>query len=268
MRNFGILLVILLWLVLGWKMCTDYKECCPGDEIAAEEVPAIVPVAEAPAVCEEGIICFADSSCEPIFGTRFEAFRDSLTNLVSSDKILRITGVYNTSEEYDGTSSNLGTCRAEALRSSFASLGADQINISGQLTVGRTVQRGERYSFDIISNDNNAVSAQALIYFPYNSTNKLNDSDIESYLNDVAERVKNSGEKVKLTGHTDDKGRAVKNMELGQRRANIIADYLMGQGVLRSQIIAESQGESQPAASNSTEVGRARNRRTELQIIK
>jgi len=79
--------------------------------------------------------------------------------------------------------------------------------------------------------------------------------------------VKSSGQKVRLTGHTDSLGNDAYNMNLGRQRANIIKNYLMEQGVPSSQIIAQSRGESQPIASNATEQGRAKNRRTELQII-
>jgi len=112
------------------------------------------------------------------------------------------------------------------------------------------------------------IGRSAVIYFPYNSTNKLNDDEIEDYLRDVARDIKDNGGRVVLEGHTDDKGREVKNIELGQRRANVIMDYLMGQGLLRSQISAESKGESTPVATNSTAVGRAKNRRVELKIIR
>ena len=98
--------------------------------------------------------------------------------------------------------------------------------------------------------------------------NKLNNSEIEAYLDQVAKRVKETGESVRLTGHTDSLGSSSSNITLGQRRANRIADYLIGQGVRRSQINSTSKGESEPVATNHTEVGRAKNRRTELQIIK
>lgn len=276
MRNFGIILVLLLWVILGWKMCTDYDDCCSDNAKVAEvTVPAVVPATNSTNKCAAGIICFADNSCEPTFGSGFAAFKDSLVALIGQNQFLRISGVYDSEETYDGSAANLGECRAQSLRSSFASLSNDQIETAGQAIVGRKIGVAERFSFDIRNRESTPgttaksdINPEALIYFPYNSTNKLNDSAIEDYLKKVASRVKNSGEKVRLVGHTDDKGRAVKNMELGQRRANIIADYLMGEGVLRGQIIAESKGESQPAASNATEVGRAKNRRTELQIIK
>jgi len=57
-------------------------------------------------------------------------------------------------------------------------------------------------------------------------------------------------------------------VKLGQRRSNIVRDYLISQGVSAAQITANSAGESQPIATNDTDAGRQQNRRTELQIIK
>jgi len=106
----------------------------------------------------------------------------------------------------------------------------------------------------------------ALIYFPFNSTNKLNSSKVENYLNDVATRVKKTGEKVFLTGHTDNIGSNESNIVLGKRRAVIVFDYLVSKGVSTSQIVTKSKGENSPIARNDSSAGRAKNRRVELKI--
>ena len=113
------------------------------------------------------------------------------------------------------------------------------------------------------------IDDRTLIYFPFNSTNKLKDAEVEAYLNDVAKRVKKSGERVRLTGHTDSMSSSESNIRLGQRRANIVKQYLISLGVRSSKIIAESKGETQPASGAYVNNKKsAANRRTELQIIK
>lgn len=69
---------------------------------------------------------------------------------------------------------------------------------------------------------------------------------------------------VRAEGHTDSIGSEAYNMQLGQRRADSVRDYLVSQGISSSRITARSFGESVPAASNDTESGRAQNRRVEL----
>ncbi|MCL4165843.1 UNVERIFIED_CONTAM: hypothetical protein GTU68_047178, partial [Idotea baltica] len=92
--------------------------------------------------------------------------------------------------------------------------------------------------------------------------------EVENYLDDVADRVKKSGERVRLTGHTDSFGDDASNQRLGQNRADIIKRYLVSKGVASSKILTASKGESSPLTTNATKAGRAENRRTELQIIK
>jgi OOP family OmpA-OmpF porin len=69
-----------------------------------------------------------------------------------------------------------------------------------------------------------------------------------------------------VAGHTDAVGSDAYNQKLSQRRANNVRAYLVQQGVEPSRMIAVGYGESQPVADNSTEAGRAENRRVELRI--
>lgn len=73
--------------------------------------------------------------------------------------------------------------------------------------------------------------------------------------------------RVELAGHTDSIGTDAYNQKLSERRAQIVYDYLTSHGVDPSQIVGvRGYGESQPIDTNETKEGRARNRRTELQV--
>jgi OOP family OmpA-OmpF porin len=73
--------------------------------------------------------------------------------------------------------------------------------------------------------------------------------------------------KVELNGHTDSVGTDAYNQGLSERRAQIVADYMTSHGVDASRITAvRGFGESQPIDTNDTKEGRARNRRTELNV--
>jgi len=270
MRNLGILIVLALWLLLGWKMCTDYSTCCSDGAIGAVDDGSAIG---AMSLCAQGLLCFNDDSCEVSVGEDWEPYRDSLVRQMGDASYLSVVGLYNNGEQYDGSFSNLGACRAEAIKALFAEADMDRITTSSNLSVGHNLSIGERYRLAIddkgaSSSGSGNVGASAVIYFPYNSTRKLDNSEIEDYLRGVARSIKAGGGRVALVGHTDDKGRADQNEILGQRRANVVMDYLLGQGLLRSQVSADSEGESQPVASNTTAVGRAKNRRVELKIIR
>ncbi len=73
--------------------------------------------------------------------------------------------------------------------------------------------------------------------------------------------------RIEVGGHTDDSGPAAFNKELSQKRAQAVADYLIGRGIEASRIEAKGYGFDHPIGDNRTEEGRTKNRRTELKIL-
>jgi outer membrane protein OmpA-like peptidoglycan-associated protein len=71
---------------------------------------------------------------------------------------------------------------------------------------------------------------------------------------------------VDVYGHADSTGSDAYNQNLSERRAMNVASVLMQGGVIRQRLIAQGFGESRPIADNSTDSGRARNRRVEVYI--
>lgn len=71
---------------------------------------------------------------------------------------------------------------------------------------------------------------------------------------------------VTIAGHTDNVGTASFNQGLSERRANSVQVFLVGQGVAPSRMKPVGFGFDRPIASNSTQEGRAQNRRVELHI--
>jgi outer membrane protein OmpA-like peptidoglycan-associated protein len=72
--------------------------------------------------------------------------------------------------------------------------------------------------------------------------------------------------KVEVQGHTDSSGSDSHNMKLSQQRAESVREYLISQGVAASQMTAKGYGETEPVADNSSEAGRAQNRRVVLHV--
>lgn len=71
---------------------------------------------------------------------------------------------------------------------------------------------------------------------------------------------------VDVNGHTDSTGDDNHNYRLSERRALSVANYLTSQGNDPRRFSVLGFGETQPNASNSTESGRAQNRRVEIQL--
>jgi outer membrane protein OmpA-like peptidoglycan-associated protein/ABC-type amino acid transport substrate-binding protein len=73
--------------------------------------------------------------------------------------------------------------------------------------------------------------------------------------------------KILISGHTDNVGKAADNTKLSLDRAQAVVNYLLGsQKIAKERLTAKGWGAAKPIAENSTESGRARNRRTELEV--
>ncbi len=73
---------------------------------------------------------------------------------------------------------------------------------------------------------------------------------------------------IELSGHTDNQGNSKLNLELSQKRAEKVMDYMVEQGVDASRIVGKGYGSSRPIASNQGEQTRRLNRRVEITILK
>ena len=73
-------------------------------------------------------------------------------------------------------------------------------------------------------------------------------------------------EHITIVGHTDDRGNDASNMKLSEARAASVKNYYVEKGISDSKMTTEGRGETQPIADNSTEAGRAENRRIEIDI--
>ncbi len=114
-----------------------------------------------------------------------------------------------------------------------------------------------------------AVNASAVlknIQFELNSSQLQSISLIE--LNKLLQLMTdNPNIKVQISGHTDNTGSDVHNMQLSLDRAKAVADYLISKGIDAKRLTWKGYGASKPVADNTTEEGRALNRRTEFTVV-
>ena len=100
----------------------------------------------------------------------------------------------------------------------------------------------------------------------------FNKSDLKPEGKATLDKIAADLKKIKLeviiaVGNTDSVGTDAYNMALGQRRAQSVKTYLVSKGVDGSRIYTESKGKSNPVASNATAEGRAKNRRTDIEVV-
>jgi K(+)-stimulated pyrophosphate-energized sodium pump len=72
--------------------------------------------------------------------------------------------------------------------------------------------------------------------------------------------------RLKVGGYTDNVGGTERNLKLSQDRATSVVVELVNKGVSPNRLSAEGYGEQHPMADNSTEEGRARNRRVSMRV--
>ena len=90
----------------------------------------------------------------------------------------------------------------------------------------------------------------------------------ESYseLNRVFALIKSNNFKIELFGHTDNVGKDDYNLQLSQRRADAVRRYLIEKGIPTADISAIGKGETEPIEDNTSEKGKAKNRRVEVKF--
>jgi outer membrane protein OmpA-like peptidoglycan-associated protein len=72
---------------------------------------------------------------------------------------------------------------------------------------------------------------------------------------------------VEVSGHTDSVGSDEYNQRLSEQRADSVANYLVGKGLLRQRFEVVGMGERFPVADNMVEAGRSQNRRVEIRVV-
>ena len=72
---------------------------------------------------------------------------------------------------------------------------------------------------------------------------------------------------IEIVGHTDDVGDDDYNQDLSEQRAAAVREFLVAAGVNGNKIVTVGMGESMPVASNTTDEGRAENRRVDVLVL-
>ena len=280
---------LFAWLIgMGW--C--HNATCPDCQTAAAAVPP-VPVETADlslTIADDDLnfsttandnLLFAAGACD--YQSDFsdgltQAFQRTVEHLRENPRrILTLTGLYETAESNQCTDyTDLGVARAERVKSLLIDMGApaEQIELEASLTTdlaeynGLNVE-GVRYDF----RETEVSEAAALqmdnitLYFDTNKQNiELSDSQ-RRYLERLkAYLAQNADAKATVYGYTDDRGEDRYNMRLSRKRSEFVRDFLIKQGVSRRQIENKGYGPDDPIATNSTEEGRAKNRRVEISL--
>jgi outer membrane protein OmpA-like peptidoglycan-associated protein len=117
----------------------------------------------------------------------------------------------------------------------------------------------------LVTNADSLIILNAELLFETNKSTLRNEhfetlNSIVNYLLFHPERS------VRISGHSDNTGREAHNVILSKQRAEVVAEYLISNGIDVSRVESLGLGSSHPIALNTTDEGRKKNRRVELLI--
>jgi peptidoglycan-associated lipoprotein len=119
---------------------------------------------------------------------------------------------------------------------------------------------------DVAQSANALEILRATIYFEYDQST-LTQAATELLTAKVPVMQARPALRIRITGHTDQRGSAEYNLALGLRRASEVKAYLVANGIDASRIDIFSLGEERPTASENDEEAWAKNRRAEFQPL-
>jgi outer membrane protein OmpA-like peptidoglycan-associated protein len=109
------------------------------------------------------------------------------------------------------------------------------------------------------------ITLSGSVLFASNQATLLPDARVR--LDQVSEVLLTTRERpITVEGHTDSQGPSKHNLELSQRRADAVRDYIVQKGYQADLVQAHGIGEERPIADNASAEGRANNRRVEIVI--
>lgn len=139
--------------------------------------------------------------------------------------------------------------------------GQQRLKIVDEKPFKRSMKFGPKEMKAALDKDNRVALYDIL--FEYDKATLQVDS--QEQLGHVVVLLKDNPDLVlEVQGHTDAEGSDDYNLELSQRRAETVVDFLTLFGIDRARLTPKGYGESEPVESNDTEEGRAKNRRVEL----
>ena len=113
----------------------------------------------------------------------------------------------------------------------------------------------------------NEINIKGTIHFGTNNAELRPDG--EQILDEVADVMTKHPEirRIRVEGHTDNRGNADNNLQLSKARAASVVAYLVKVGVDASRLESEGFGATQPLVPNMTPAQRAKNRRVAFKIV-
>ncbi|MDO4228802.1 MAG: OmpA family protein [Capnocytophaga sp.] len=300
----GILLTLIIGAILQYHYCCNCEDSCPADEKnVVEEMPLPPPTPKAFAlkgftfstdqfsVSHPENYLFTEDSYEfhqPLGENFISAINAAKAHFDAHPaKIMNIVGHYATSETNNSVFPTLGLARANAVKNHLVSLGypAKQLVVSDALI--EELPQGEGFKHELIAYsvaDINPEEDKSKLAELEAFATDIKKNPIRLYFQTGESQINLSAEErtkiqqlnnyvahfeeacILVIGNTDNVGKRVANLKLGQERADFVKDYLVKNNFDTKYIEAISYGPDKPIESNKTDEGRSLNRRVEITL--
>jgi len=207
---------------------------------------------------------------------------DLATYLINNpQRQVKIYGRYRPSEAdlKDGIFENLGLARANAIRQQLINRGIEEDRMALDYEQASGEVLGRPISFELSGDTEKPETYKRVLFtfkdMTFSNANFAIDSEVfrpsaqfliyaDSLQTFLSE---NPDQSMQIIGHTDDDGNELYNETLGRKRASSAKVFLQKMGI-KNKIIISSKGESQPAAPNTTETNKQKNRRVNFLLKK
>ena len=132
----------------------------------------------------------------------------------------------------------------------------------------RPATRSGSHSLALVLVTDTSIEILDMVYFEYDKA--IIKKESYPILDAVAATLQGnpSISLIEIQGHTDERGDDAYNLDLSDRRAHSVRDYLIGKGVDEKRLTAQGYGETQPLDRSHNEAAWAKNRRVAFLIIK
>jgi peptidoglycan-associated lipoprotein len=117
-----------------------------------------------------------------------------------------------------------------------------------------------------IAGPQGGLLSQRVVYFEFDRA-EIRSEDAPLVAAHAAWLAANPGARIRLEGHTDERGTREYNIGLGERRSQTVRRALTLQGVAENQVATVSFGEERPAAAGEDEAAWSQNRRVEILYV-
>jgi outer membrane protein OmpA-like peptidoglycan-associated protein len=114
--------------------------------------------------------------------------------------------------------------------------------------------------FDALNRDGHIA-----LYINFDTGKSVIKAESKSIIEQIVQMLKSNPDlKLSVEGHTDNVGSPASNKALSEERAKSVVSAIVSQGVAAERLKSSGYGQDKPIGDNTTEEGRARNRRVEL----